>query len=320
MLSVETEAVGILVDGELALYVNDMAAYDEVIRNLTLQSVTEEELNEFEARKSSTESIPPLKENETRIANIILSSEVQAEEGKAIPSKVMSKDDALALLNKGTIEEKKYTVQSGDIIGKIANSHDMSTAKLLDLNPGITAETVIQPGDEFNVTILEPFVEVEVHYESRTIQTIKHKTITEQDSSLYKGDSKVSQKGSDGQKDVTELIRKRNGRIVGSSVQEEKVLVEPKEQITKVGTKVIPSRGTGSFQWPADGGYISSHFGKRWGAMHRGIDIAQPRSLTIKASDNGVVTFTGRDGSYGNKIVINHNNGYQTVYAHLSSY
>ena len=50
MLSVEAEAIGVLIDGELAFYVNDMATYNEVIRKLKLQSVTEKELNEFEAR------------------------------------------------------------------------------------------------------------------------------------------------------------------------------------------------------------------------------------------------------------------------------
>ena len=50
MLSVEAEAIGVIIDGELAFYVNDMAAYDEVIRKLKLQSVTEKKLNEFEAR------------------------------------------------------------------------------------------------------------------------------------------------------------------------------------------------------------------------------------------------------------------------------
>ena len=50
MLSVEAEAIGVSIDGELAFYVNDMATYNEVIRKLKLQSVTEKELNEFEAR------------------------------------------------------------------------------------------------------------------------------------------------------------------------------------------------------------------------------------------------------------------------------
>ena len=59
--------------------------------------------------------------------------------------------------------------------------------------------------------------------------------------------------------------------------------------------------------------------GPRWGRNHDGIDIARPSNRTIKASDNGRVTFTGWDGTYGQKVVINHSNGYETVYAHLAS-
>ena len=75
----------------------------------------------------------------------------------------------------------------------------------------------------------------------------------------------MTQKGSDGEKEITEIIRKRNGQIIGRSVLEEKVLVEPKDQITVVGTKVMPSRGTGSFTWPAVGGYVSSQMGNTLG-------------------------------------------------------
>lgn len=53
--------------------------------------------------------------------------------------------------------------------------------------------------------------------------------------------------------------------------------------------------------------------------MHKGIDIAGPSNRTIKAADNGVVVSAGRDGTYGNKVVVNHNNGMKTIYAHLSS-
>ena len=81
----------------------------------------------------------------------------------------------------------------------------------------------------------------------------------------------------------------------------------------------MPSRGTGSFLWPAVGGYVSSQMGARWGRVHQGIDIARPSSRTIVAADNGVVTTVGWHGTYGNRIVIKHNNGYETLYAHLSS-
>ncbi|WP_342507550.1 peptidoglycan DD-metalloendopeptidase family protein [Sporosarcina sp. FSL K6-2383] len=319
MLSVEAEAIAITIDAEPAFYVNDLVAYDEVIRKLKLQSVTEKELNEFEARTESSESIPALEANETRIANLLMSSDIQAEASETDPSDVRSVEEAITLLNKGTLEQKTYSVKSGDVLGTIAAAHQMTTAKLLELNPSFTVDTVLQLEDELNVTVTEPYVEVEVHYETRQQEVIPHKTVTQEDNSIFKGEKKVTQEGKDGERDVTKLIRKRNGVIVGSSVVDEQIIVEAKDQVIVIGTKVIPSRGTGSFTWPTVGGYVSSQMGTRWGRTHQGIDIARPSSRTIKAADNGVVTSAGWQGAYGNRIVITHNNGYETLYAHLSS-
>src|SRR5699024_10251340 len=59
---------------------------------------------------------------------------------------------------------------------------------------------------------------------------------------------------------------------------------------------------------------------ERWGRTHKGIDIARPSNRAILAADHGVVTSAGyNSGGYGNKIVINHNNGMKTIYAHLDS-
>ncbi|MDQ7860051.1 M23 family metallopeptidase [Peribacillus frigoritolerans] len=67
------------------------------------------------------------------------------------------------------------------------------------------------------------------------------------------------------------------------------------------------------------GGYISSKQGQRWGKLHKGIDIARPATRTITAADHGIIETAGNSGGYGNKITIDHNNGYKTVYAHLDS-
>ncbi|AOV06372.1 M23 family metallopeptidase [Sporosarcina ureilytica] len=318
-LAVEAEAMGIQVDDEVALYVKDEASYESVIRELKLQTVSEQELDEYEAANKSNSSLPPLKENETRIVDIILSSELQPISGTVAPEEVLTIAEALELLNKGTLEEKTYTVQSGDVLGKIASKYGMSTQKLLEINEGLTEGSVIRIGDELNVTYKEPYVEVEVHYEAKNKLKIAHETVTKNDDSLYKGDHKVTQKGKDGEKVVTELIRKKNGQVIGKSVTEEQIITEPVDEVTVRGTKVIPSRGTGTFKWPAVGGYVSSKMGTRWGRMHNGIDIARPSNRSILAADNGVVVSTGFDGAYGNKIVIDHKNGYRTLYAHLSS-
>jgi murein DD-endopeptidase MepM/ murein hydrolase activator NlpD len=73
-------------------------------------------------------------------------------------------------------------------------------------------------------------------------------------------------------------------------------------------------------QWPARGS-ITDGFGPRWGRMHDGLDIGILRSLDLRAAASGTVEragwLTGYDG-YGQVVVVDVGDGYETMYAHLS--
>ncbi|MGD0014678.1 MAG: M23 family metallopeptidase [Bryobacteraceae bacterium] len=77
--------------------------------------------------------------------------------------------------------------------------------------------------------------------------------------------------------------------------------------------------------WPVDG-RLQSYFGKRLdpfsgeGAFHRGVDITAPRGTVIRAAADGVVLHAGMMNGYGRVVVIDHGNGLQTLYAHLSRF
>lgn len=78
--------------------------------------------------------------------------------------------------------------------------------------------------------------------------------------------------------------------------------------------------------WPTSGGYISSYFGGRSNPFdgyssdwHSGIDIANNYGAPVYASASGYVTFSGWYGGYGRYVEINHDFGYRTAYAHMSS-
>jgi murein DD-endopeptidase MepM/ murein hydrolase activator NlpD len=75
--------------------------------------------------------------------------------------------------------------------------------------------------------------------------------------------------------------------------------------------------GTGSFVWPTPGHWISGyHFIP---GIHPGIDIGGAIGNAIYAADSGVVVYAGWNTyGYGNLIIIDHGNGWQTVYGHLS--
>ena len=75
--------------------------------------------------------------------------------------------------------------------------------------------------------------------------------------------------------------------------------------------------GSGAFIWPAGNHGLS---GNDYWSGHLGIDIAAGEGAPIYAADAGVVVFSGwATGGYGNMVMIDHGNGYQTVYAHMSN-
>jgi murein DD-endopeptidase MepM/ murein hydrolase activator NlpD len=74
------------------------------------------------------------------------------------------------------------------------------------------------------------------------------------------------------------------------------------------------SKGSGNFGWPI-GGIITQQF---W-TGHRAIDIGVHLGTPVLASDSGYVVLVANDDSgYGKHVMINHGNGFETLYAHLS--
>lgn len=81
--------------------------------------------------------------------------------------------------------------------------------------------------------------------------------------------------------------------------------------------------GTGKYIWPVPGDVIQ-YFGWRVHPIlrkrkfHTGVDIVASQGTPISAADSGVVIFCGRNGGYGKMILLDHGNGYATLYGHCS--
>jgi murein DD-endopeptidase MepM/ murein hydrolase activator NlpD len=94
--------------------------------------------------------------------------------------------------------------------------------------------------------------------------------------------------------------------------------VEPPTQTSPV--KPVETVGAvPNFRWPVRGRIIAGFGASPNGSQNDGIDLAVPQGTPVKAADDGVVAYAGNElKGYGNLVLIRHDNGYVTAYAHAS--
>ncbi|MDM5209968.1 M23 family metallopeptidase [Peribacillus sp. NJ4] len=319
-LNVKAEAYEIDIDNQAVAYVASKDDAEDVLEKITLLYVNEEEYSEYESIKKESETdAGALKEPGSRILDIEFSVPVTFKETMVDPDEIKTVDKTLSMIEEGKEEKTIYEAKEDEDLESIATKHDMDLDQLLELNPGQEEDKGIKEGERLYVTQRTPYVNVMVEREVFKEERIPFEKKVKEDDELPKGELITEQIGNEGIRAYTYAVSETNGKKISETIVKKEVTEKAKTEITRKGTKVIPSQGSGTYSWPADGGYISSKQGQRWGKLHKGIDIARPTTRTITAADHGIIETAGNSGGYGNKITINHNNGYKTVYAHLDS-
>ncbi|HEY8530116.1 MAG TPA: M23 family metallopeptidase [Paenibacillaceae bacterium] len=209
----------------------------------------------------------------------------------------------------------KYTVQPGDCISCIAQKLNVPKELIYRNNPWIEND-LIRVGDELDLTQEKPLLNVETAELVTKKEAIQPQVIYQDNNRMIKGQTKVISQGKPGQKLVTYRVVKLNGQPVEKEQLNVQVLVPAEPKIIARGTRVVRGVGTGKFAMPVLNWRITSNYGQRWGRLHKGIDIVGNRN--IMAADSGVVEFAGKKNGLGNTIIIDHKNGFKTVYGHLS--
>ena len=93
----------------------------------------------------------------------------------------------------------------------------------------------------------------------------------------------------------------------------------PIEQAKEDKDEQVASNNAAGFRWPVRGRVIAGFGPKPTGQQNDGINIAVPEGTPVKASDDGVVAYSGNElKGYGNLVLVRHSNGHVTAYAHAS--
>jgi len=210
---------------------------------------------------------------------------------------------------------KLYVVQGGDSLGSIANAFDI-TPKAIKVFNNLVTDT-IKPGMELRIPPVEG-----VSYIVKNNDTV----------SSLASRFDISEEDIVGENEIVDPDHLTKGtELILPGVEPTAVPTAlpptPKPHIASNNNSnnsnnidtSPPPRGSGRFSAPVSMGAVVQT--QRYHGGHPGVDLASKghKLIPIYASDGGTVTYSGWKGSYGNAVVINHGNGYYTLYGHMSS-
>lgn len=270
---------------------------------------------------------------ERELKNLDFNEQVEIKSTYVQASGILNEKQAMEALLANTKQVQTYELKEGDNIWDIAVEYGTTMENILHMNPQIEDETRMQIGEVINLEVPDPILSITTAEKATFKELIPAEIEYVPFSDLYIDDTKVYQQGHDGIKEISVLVHKTNDIEVSRDLISEKVLKEPKTKVVAYGTKEKPknmvdsntsadvSYSNGGFMHPLNGaGTISSPYGYRGSSFHKGIDIAASAGTPIYAASAGTVIYSGyNNGGYGNLIILDHGNGYQTYYAHCSS-
>lgn len=260
------------------------------------------------------------------VRDISYVNKIEYTQGIYLRSSFMEQKEAIDMLTSTKKQKHAYFAQEGDTVVSVVQKYGMQVDEFEEMNP--SAAMGIKAGQLLNVVKTERYLPIQYVREIESHAFLDYETVEIETSSLNVGVRSVLTKGERGEKiskiEITYVDNIEGSRKVLSS----KVLKNPVMETIGIGTYSAmpdnpdtvyfgtPLTGTGQMGWPLDGGWVSDSFISD--RNHKGLDIAAPEGTEIYAAEEGLVVSAGwNSGGYGNVVMIEHPNGYATVYAHM---
>lgn len=249
-----------------------------------------------------------------------------------------------------------YTAQPGDTVEELLERFAMTSERLQELNPdqvlgaidlspgegggfGLPEDlelsedqladlrllllnatgTPLEPGTVLTVEQVCPLLVTTTVEEQAITRDATPERLYEDDPTMFRGQQRIVQEGTAGMETVLTRTVRRCGVPLSSTDLSAVRLGESTPLIVAIGTKPLPEGCL--FLWPVQG-RVSSDYGYRFlfgeTNFHQGVDIAAPMGTAIAAGADGQVVFAGEQGSYGNLVILRHDNGFFSYYGHCS--
>lgn len=260
------------------------------------------------------------------VKEVSYANKIEYTKGIYLQSSLKKESEAVKQLTSTKERKRVHVVQNNETVLDIIKKFGMKLEDFNELNPDITEG--LFTGQILNVTETERFLPIQYICEHETVTFIDYETVEVETSALNVGIRSVLTKGERGEKVSKYEVTYIDGIEQSRKLLENSITKAPVVETIGIGTYSAmpddpqtvyfgsPMTGTGEMGWPLDGGWVSDCFISD--RNHKGLDIAAPEGTEIYAAEEGWVVSSGwNSGGYGNVVMIEHPDGYATVYAHM---
>ncbi len=303
----------------IAQVVENIVEEEEPEQKVFINAGISEQLEEMFA-EYEPEQEKDFEDYELGLSEIGFSEDIEIVEAYLSKNQMKPLDEAIQELTEEQEQQQIYEVQRGDTLSEIALTVNIPMDEIVAMNDSLeSVNSTLQIGQELIITVPEPELSI-VHHQVNYYEEIYDAEVIYVDNDeWYTTQTVVLQQPSAGFRKVIADETYVNDTQVGREILKEEVVMEAVAKIVERGTKIPPS-----YIKPLSGGRSSSPFGPRTAptagasTYHKGHDWATPVGTPIVASCGGTVAKAGWGSGYGYVVYINHPDGRQTRYAHLS--
>ncbi len=310
------------------IYVTDKKIFEDAVNSLISIYVGKDDYKAYlEDNQLKIETVGSLIENVYIEENITV-KEIQI----SIDNKIYTNSDELTqfLLYGDNPVTKTYVVKENEMIEDIAFNNKISNQEFLISNPKYRDEnSLISVGTEVLIKETNPQLSVVVEKYVVEDKISEFKTIYQYDENELLNFEKKIQDGENGLERISQKQKIVNGDIAFVEPVGKEILKSTVDEIIIKGEKQIPNVGDlNNWEWPSESGWvISTNYAWRIQPItgerefHAALDIAGTGyNSPVYAANNGTVIIKEYRYDYGNYIVVDHNNGYYTLYAHMNKF
>lgn len=229
---------------------------------------------------------------------------IQNETPKQIqPAKVVKQSDVKR------VALREVTVQKGDTLYSLSREYQIPVNDLAVMNK-LSSPFTLSIGQKIKVPNINKVENQSIKEVAQVKSEVKKQTIENK-----KISPKVESVKPAVQKNAVVQTKTPTPKVNAKSEAKTKISSNPKKQLPK-----ISARSSNKFSWPVRGKILSQYGAKTGGLFNDGINISATLGTVVRVAENGVVAYAGNEvKGMGNLIIVQHSDGWMTVYAHLDS-